>query len=138
MNTKNRRMGYEGASGLLCLSSPLAAIKPEADVVEELFHQFWFEFGARLCDAEFFARNIPPLQAAYGDAAVGAALRRHEAMIRSAASSQIRCYDSTPRGSGAARRGAKPLKHWVPLEQKWGFRATRASPPPAAASYADL
>jgi predicted alpha-1,6-mannanase (GH76 family) len=45
----------------------------DEDIVAELFHQFWFEWGARLCDA-----------------AVGAALRRHHRQMRSAVADQIR------------------------------------------------
>jgi hypothetical protein len=62
----------------------------DEDVVDEIFHQLWFEFGAQLGDYAFFSRNIPPLVAAYGHDAVAAALRRHHAQIRSAASDQIR------------------------------------------------
>jgi hypothetical protein len=62
----------------------------DADVVEEIFRELWFEMGAQLCDYAFFSRHFRPLQAAYGHAAVAAALRRHHAQIRSAASSQIR------------------------------------------------
>jgi hypothetical protein len=62
----------------------------DADVVEEIFNQLWFEMGARLCNYEFYSRHIPRLEAAYGDAAVAAALRRHHAQMRRAVASQIR------------------------------------------------
>jgi hypothetical protein len=60
------------------------------DIVEELFHQFWFEWGAQLGDAEFFARNIPPLVAAFGHDAVDRALKLHHRQMRSATAFQIR------------------------------------------------
>jgi hypothetical protein len=68
-------------------TSPAAT---DADVVAEIFHQLWFEWGARLGDFEFYARHIPRLQAAYGDAAVAAALRRHHAQMRRSVSDEIR------------------------------------------------
>jgi hypothetical protein len=61
-----------------------------ADVVEEIFHELWFEMGARLGDYEFYSRHIGRLQAEFGDAAVAAALRLHHAQMRRAVSSQIR------------------------------------------------
>jgi hypothetical protein len=62
----------------------------DEDIVEELFHQFWFEWGARLCDAEFFARNISPLVARYSREAVDRALKLHHRQMRSAVAFQIR------------------------------------------------
>jgi hypothetical protein len=62
----------------------------DEDVIAEIAHQFWCVWGARLCDYAFFSRNIPPLEARYGHAAVAAALKRHHAQMRREVSEQIR------------------------------------------------
>jgi hypothetical protein len=67
-----------------------AATKPDADVVEEIFNQLWYEMGARLCDFQFYSRRITRLEATYGDDAVAAALRQHHAHMRRSVSDQIR------------------------------------------------
>jgi hypothetical protein len=59
-------------------------------VVDELFRLFWGEWGAQLCNFEFYSRRIPPLQDYYGHDAVAAALAQYHAMLRSRTSSQIR------------------------------------------------
>jgi hypothetical protein len=64
-------------------------LDPEAIVVDKLFRKFWFEWGAQLCNFEFYSRHIPPLQDAYGCEAVAAALHRHQAMLCRQYSDQI-------------------------------------------------
>jgi hypothetical protein len=60
------------------------------DIVDEIFHQLWFEFGARLGDFAFYALHIPRLEAEFGSDAVGRALRLHHRQMRRAVSDQIR------------------------------------------------
>jgi hypothetical protein len=62
---------------------------PDEIVVDEILVQLC-DWRARLCHFEFYARHIAPLQEAYGDEAVAAALRRHYAMLRGQASDHIR------------------------------------------------
>jgi hypothetical protein len=73
-----------------CSKPENACICTEAMIMADEILCLLRQMGARLCDAEFFARHIAPLVAAYGHDAVDRALKRHHRQIRSAASSQIR------------------------------------------------
>jgi hypothetical protein len=63
---------------------------PDPVVIEEIFNQLWFKKGLQLCNFESYARVIPPLQKAYGDEAVAAALCRYRAQLRSQSRGYIR------------------------------------------------
>jgi hypothetical protein len=61
-----------------------AALKPDTAIVVDALVEHLREYGARLCDAQFFSMMVQPLYEAYGTAAVDAALRwcRHTAQGR--------------------------------------------------------
>jgi hypothetical protein len=94
------------AEMMTLLSIPIHPRATDEDIVEELFHQFWFEWGAQLGNAAFFSRNIPPLVAAYGHDAVDRALKLHHRQMRSATSFQIRQQQAYAR---RLRRSAEGL-----------------------------
>jgi hypothetical protein len=94
------------AEMMTLLSIPIHPRATDEDIVEEIFRLLWFEFGAQLCNFEFYARHVTRLQATFGHDAVSAALQRHHRQMRRAVSDQIRLQRTY---AARLKRGAEGL-----------------------------